>query len=257
VRSFAIIGDTYWPSVLCAQPLYLWELRVPYQNRVTPSGALVAHPAYGMLMGNRGCLHDGGDRPLRQYQGRRWIICVLSFKGRTRRPMPPGHYTSLFFLDEATALAAGHRPCAECQRERFNHFRAHWAAANPALVKPAAPAIDTIDTIDTIDRALHRERISDEHYQRDKTKRTYAERLDLLPDGAFITLPAQDAPYLVLGDALLPWGFGGYGAPIARTAAVVQVLTPASTVRAIAGGYRPMIHASANHSNERATEELR
>src|SRR5262249_51513118 len=98
---------------------------VPYQNRVDPFGAIIAHPAYGTLLGNRGCLHDNQERLLRQYQGRRWIICVLDFKGRKRRPMPPGRYTSLFFLDEATALAAGHRPCAECQRQRFTAFRAH------------------------------------------------------------------------------------------------------------------------------------
>src|SRR3954463_10061815 len=104
-----------------------------------------ADPARGTLMGNRGCLHDHHDYPIRQYQGRRWIICVLDFKGRTRKPMPPGRYTSLFFLDEATALAAGHRPCAECQRERFNDFRRHWAAANPELVGGSTPSVDTID----------------------------------------------------------------------------------------------------------------
>ena len=87
---------------------------MPRQNRVNPFGELIATPARGTLMGNRGCLHDDRDHPVRRYQGWRWIICVLDFKGRTRAPMPPGHYTSLFFLDEATALAAGHRPCAEC-----------------------------------------------------------------------------------------------------------------------------------------------
>src|SRR5690348_11759441 len=150
---------------------------MPYQNRVDPFGQIIATSARGTLMGNRGCLHDHQDHPLRQYQGRRWIICVLDFKGRTRQPMPPGHYTSLFFLDEATALAAGHRPCAECQRARFTDFRAHWAAANPELAGGATPAVDTIDT------ALHHERISDHHYQRDKIKRSYAEHLDALPDG--------------------------------------------------------------------------
>src|SRR5205823_5899037 len=99
------------------------------------------------------------------------------FKGRTRMPMPPGHYTSLFFLDEATALAAGHRPCAECQRERFTAFRGHWAAANPALAGSAAPRVEIIDS------ALHRERISDRRYQRDMVKLTYPEQLDQLPDG--------------------------------------------------------------------------
>ena len=111
---------------------------MPLQNRVDPFGRIVAVAARGTLMGNRGCLHDDHDHPVRQYQGRRWIICVLDFKGRRRKPMPPGQYTSLFFLDEATALAAGHRPCAECQRERFNAFRAHWAAGNPERAGSAA-----------------------------------------------------------------------------------------------------------------------
>jgi hypothetical protein len=84
-------------------------------------------------MGNRSCLHDDGESPLRQFQSRRWIIYVLDFKGRTRTPLPPGHYTSLFFLDEATALAAGHRPCAECRRERFTTFRGHCTIANPSI----------------------------------------------------------------------------------------------------------------------------
>ncbi|HEY3229252.1 MAG TPA: hypothetical protein VGJ87_08530, partial [Roseiflexaceae bacterium] len=102
---------------------------MPYQNRVTPEGALIATTARGTLMGNRGCLHDERKRIVRTYQVRRWIICLLEFKGRWRAIMSPGKYTELFFLDEATALAAGHRPCAECQRERFTMFRAHWAAA--------------------------------------------------------------------------------------------------------------------------------
>jgi hypothetical protein len=208
------------------------------QNRVNPFGQIMATPAHGTLMGNRGCLHDDGDHPLRQYQSRRWIICVLDFKGRKRTPMPPGQYTSLFFLDEATALAAGHRPCAECQRERFNDFRRHWAAANPQLASNYTPSVDTIDS------ALHRERISDHFYQRDKQKITYAEQLIQLPDGTLVLLEANGAPYLVFGDALYRWSFEGYGQPIARTSMTVQVLTPRSTVRALAHGYRPAIHAS-------------
>jgi len=213
---------------------------MPFQNRVSPFGAIVAHAARGALMGNRGCLHDRGDHPVRQYHGRRWIICVLDFKGRKRSPMPPGQYTSLFFLDEATALAAGHRPCAECQRARFESFRAYWAAANPELAGRAAP------TADAIDMALHRERISDHRYQRDKVKLTYAERLQVLPDGVFVLLGRDDTPYLVCGDALYPWGFAGYGAPIARQDTTVQVLTPRSTVRAIAAGFAPATHPSAS-----------
>jgi hypothetical protein len=212
---------------------------LPRQNRVNPFGQLIATSAHGTLMGNRGCLHDDHEYPVRQYQVRRWLICVLDFKNRKRAPMPPGHYTSLFFLDEATALAAGHRPCAECQRERLITFRAHWAAANPELAGSAAPAVDAIDS------ALHRERISGDRYHREKIKLTYTERLEALPDGAFVVLDIGDTPYLVRGDALLPWSFAGYGQPIARPATTAQVLTPRSTVRALAHGYQPTIHPSA------------
>jgi hypothetical protein len=190
-------------------------------------------------MGNRGCLHDVHDHPVRQYQSRCWIICVLDFKGRKRTPMPPGQYTSLFFLDEATALAAGHRPCVECQRERFTTFRTHWAAANPELTQGKVPLVDTIDT------TLHRERLSDHYYQRDKLKRMYTERLEQLPDGTFVVLDADAIPYLVLGEALFPWSFEGYGQPITRATTAVQVLTPRSTVQALAHGYQPAIHPSA------------
>jgi hypothetical protein len=212
---------------------------MPFQNRVSPFGEIVATTAHGTLMGNRGCLHDKHDHPVRQYQGRRWIICLLDFKGRTRQPMPPGHYTSLFFLDEATALAAGHRPCAECQRERFTTFRTHWAAANPVLAGSSAPLVETIDA------TLHHERISAQRYQRDKSKLTYPDQLARLPDGVFVVLAAQGAPYLVCGDKLFPWSFAGYGQPVARPNTTVQVLTPCSTVRAIAQGYAPGMHPSA------------
>jgi hypothetical protein len=213
---------------------------MPFQNRVSPFGAIVATTARGTLMGNRGCLHDHHDHPVRQYQGRRWIICVLEFKGRTRKPMLPGHYTSLFFLDEATALAAGHRPCAECQRERFTTFRAHWAAANPELAGSATPLVETIDA------TLHHERISHHRYQHDKIKLTYAEKLDRLPDGVFVVFETSAAPYLVHGNRLFPWSFAGYGQPISRTDATVQVLTPRSIVRAIAHGYALGMHPSAH-----------
>src|SRR5258705_5802735 len=156
--------------------------RVALQNRVTPFGELIATEARGTLMGNRGCLHDDRRRIRRNFVGRRWINCVLEFKGWHRTVMTPQRYTELFFLDEATALAAGHRPCAECQRARYLDFRAHWAAANPDLAGDPAPSVDTIDT------ALHRERISEHRYQRDKVKLTYAEGLDVLPKGVLVVL---------------------------------------------------------------------
>ncbi|MEO7908229.1 MAG: hypothetical protein ABIV47_01135 [Roseiflexaceae bacterium] len=216
---------------------------MPFQNRVSPCGEIVATAERGTLMGNRGCLHDHHDYPLRQYQGRRWIICVLDFKGRSRTPMPPGHYTSLFFLDEATALAAGHRPCAECQRERFTAFRAHWAAANPELAGSATPLVEIIDA------ALHQERISDQRLQRDKIKLTYPEQLARLPNGVFVLLEGSDTPYVVRGKLLVPWSFAGYGRPIARYQAPVRVLTPRSIVRAIAHGYAPSVHPSAHDTD--------
>lgn len=212
---------------------------MPLQNRVNPYGQLVATAARGTLMGNRGCLHDQGDHPRRQYAVRRWIICVFDFKGRQRQPMPPGQYTSLFFLDEATALAAGHRPCAECQRERFNEFCRHWGAINAESTGGSAPSADAIDA------TLHAERISAHFYQRDKVKQTYTEQLEHLPDGTMVELDASGKPFLVLGNTLFPWSFEGYGQPIARPATTVKVITPRSTVRTIAQGYAPMLHASA------------
>ena len=127
----------------------------PLQNRVTPSGDLIATPAHGTLMGNRGRLHDPARRIVRRVAGgyRAWVTCRLAFGGRRRVVMAPNRYTELFFLDEATALAAGHRPCGECRRADFRRFRATWLAANPDRgLGPDAP-------IDAIDRELHRDRL--------------------------------------------------------------------------------------------------
>src|SRR5262245_5003529 len=125
---------------------------MPRQNRVTPFSTLIATPARGTLYGNRGCLHNEHGQIVRPFQGERWIHCLLEFKGRHRSPlMRPGCYTELFFLDEATALSAGHRPCAECQRDRFNLFRDYWAKANPRAAGPRPSAVE-------LDAFLHRER---------------------------------------------------------------------------------------------------
>jgi len=193
------------------------------QNRVTPFGDLVADPARGSLMGNRGCLHDERERIVRHHQGRRWIACALAFRGRRRDVMPPGRYTALFFLDEATALAAGHRPCFECRRADAERFRAAWAAGNGLPGRPGA---------DDIDGVLDAERLDGR-----AGKRTWPARAGELPDGAMIR--DGDLALAVAGDALLSWSPGGYGPPRARPAAdaIVEVLTPRSTVRAIAAGY--------------------
>ena len=202
---------------------------MPLQNRVTPFGELIATPARGTLMGNRGCLHDATRRIRRPFAVKRWIICVLEFKGRHRTVMAPGQYTELFFLDEATALAAGHRPCAECQRGRYDIFRAHWAGRGRP--RPSA---------DDMDDVLHAERLD-----RRRTKRTYTARVSQLPRGAMVADGAGRA-YLVETGALLPWSPDGYGTHVRRPAATrYRVLTPRSIVRALARGYPVTVHVSA------------
>jgi hypothetical protein len=206
---------------------------MPLQNRVTPFGTLIATPERGMLMGNRGCLHNDRRQIKRNYQLQRWIICVLEFRGRHRTVMKPGHYTELFFLDEATALAAGHRPCAECQRPRFNLFRETWAVANPELTsekRPAAPLIDA---------CLHKERLNG-NYVLDRWQ-----LFKTLPNGAFITFDEVDA-YLVLNGKLFRWTPAGYEKDtIPKTKTGPRVLAPPSIVKALEAGYPVDIHGSA------------
>jgi len=217
------------------------HLPMPRQNRVNPFGELIAVDSRGTLMGNRGCLHDGNQRIRRTFACARWIICVLEFRGRHRTIMRPGHYTELFFLDEATALAAGHRPCAECQRERFNLFREIWAAANPSLAAGPRPSADEID------RVLHGERLDAE-----RGKRTYLAPVSELPTGV-VAADDEGIPCAVLEERLAQWTPGGYTRSIPKpTGTRFRVLTPRSIVRAIALGYPVSIHPSAQKSAPRA-----
>ena len=204
---------------------------MPKQNRVTPAGEIIATPEHGTVMGNRGRLHDAGLEILRPFALKRWIFCKLKFKERHRQVMAPNQYTELFFLDEATALAAGHRPCAECNRPRYNLFRELWTRANPDLAPNGLPTADELDSV------LHRERLTP-----DGQKATFQTRLSELPDGAFARFPGETTPYLVLGETLLAWTPAGYQKPIPRPVqATVEVLTPASTVRTIAAGFQPYL----------------
>jgi hypothetical protein len=209
---------------------------VPRQNRVTPLGEIIATPERGTFMGNRGVLHDAEGRIRRAWQVKRWIVCLLEFRDRQRQVMTPGRYTELFFLDEATALAAGHRPCAECRHARFLDFCNAWATAHPADGSPARPAADAID------RRLHAERVAP-----DRSLRSFVAALDGLPDGVFVAVPAWgEQAYLVRGGHLLAWSPGGYRERRRRPKREeVRVLTPPSTVRAIRAGYAPAIHPSA------------
>jgi hypothetical protein len=205
---------------------------MPRRNRVTPEGDIVADPARGTLMGNRGRLHGpDGTLGTSRWTTKAWIACALSFGNRRRTIMAPGSYTELFFLDEATAFAAGHRPCAECRRAAFRAFRDLWAAAHgPA----AAPRIDA---------ALHEARVC-----RDRTKRTFDAPAATLPAGTMIR--TGTGPALVLPGALLPWSPAGYGAPRPRPGGLATVLTPAPVVALYRAGLRPGLHASAGASIE-------
>jgi hypothetical protein len=210
------------------------DLTMPRQNRVNPFSELIATSARGTLMGNRGCLHDDRGQIRRPFQGRRWIICQLEFKNRHNVVMTPGHYTELFFLDEATALAAGHRPCAECQHDRFNLFREFWARANPTLANDARP------TATVIDAALHVERLATS-----APPRQFCNSIKDLPDAVFITDDEQSA-YLVLNHQLWRWTPFGYEAVVQQTISFpARILTPASIVHTLAAGYPVIIHASA------------
>jgi len=213
---------------------------MPLQNRVDPYGRLHAVDARGAWMGNRGILHDDHRRIVSQWRLRRWITCTLSCKGRRRQVFAPHRYSELFFLDEATAFAAGHRPCAECRRPRFNEFRDAWLAANlPAVT-------DRYVRVEEIDRVLHAERTLR------GDKKTYEARLDELPPGTMIEY--RNAPHLLWDGILRPWRFQGYAEAFeARDGGEeVVVLTPASVVRTLATGFRPQVHESAFGRTERS-----
>jgi hypothetical protein len=202
---------------------------VPLQNRGAPTGELIATPHRGTFLGNRGILHDGNRAIVRYSQHRRWLVCTLEYRGRRRQIMAPGRYTELFFLDEAVALAAGHRPCAECRRDAYNLFRWAWQKAQ-SLPAPLSA--------DEIDRALHAER------SRPRGRRSLpGYRLPDLPDGVFVAWRGE--PWLVRGQLLLQWSAAGYTSAMARTDELVPAITPPSTIAAISVGYRPAIHPSA------------
>jgi hypothetical protein len=187
-------------------------------------------------MRNRGLLHDEKGRIRRAWQVKRWLVCLLEFRGRRRAVMSPNLYTELFFLDEATALAAGHRPCAECRRDRFLVFCQAWKQTHPARGGSQRP------TATEIDNQLHAERVGP-----GRAKRTYLTNVDELPDGTMIQRTgAGERAGLVWEGNLLVWSPGGYRERGPRPQGEqVQVLTPPSTVAAIRAGYVPEVHPSA------------
>lgn len=207
---------------------------MPRRNRVTPLGELIADPARGLVYGNRGCLHDETGRIRRRHNGKRWIACRLQFRGWLRRPLlQAGRFTELFFLDEATAFAAGHRPCALCRREDYLRFRAIWRELHPRQVGA-----------DAIDEQLHDERLSPDT----RAQRHHAARLDELPDGAFML--EAGAPWIVLGSELARWTPAGYVERRRRPAgAEVSLVTPPSLVAILRADWQPVVplfHPSAS-----------
>jgi hypothetical protein len=204
---------------------------MPLQNRVDPFGELFATPSRGLFMGNRGGRIHRDDRTLggRRWTSRQWICCVLEFKGRHRTVWGRG-YTELFFLDEVTALAAGHRPCFECRRQDALRFAERWQQARKLPRRPSASDMDVV---------LHRERLDG------RAKRRHRLPIGDLPDGAMIA--REEGGFAIRGGSLLRWTPAGYDARQPRPHAfTVDVLTPPSILAALAAGYRPQWHPSAN-----------
>jgi hypothetical protein len=197
---------------------------MPLQNRVTPLGDVIADPARGLVYGNRGCLHDDRGRIRRRFATRRWIACRLEFKGWHRKALlQPDRFTELFFLDEATAFAAGHRPCALCRREDYNRFL-ELAGAGGA---------------DEIDDRLHAERLEA------NGRRLHRRALAELPDGAFVLYRRE--PWLVLGNELLRWTAAGYTDRAAGNDHV-DTITPPTLIEVLLASWQsavPLLHPSA------------
>ncbi len=194
---------------------------MPRMNRVSPQGQFHAVPDRGTLMGNRGILHEG-EAIRRPFAHQHWVCCVLSFKDRRRKLMQPGRYTELFFLDEATAYAAGHRPCAECRRADHLEFAGLWAQVHGPARAPQ------------IDRLLHAQRIHR------RAQVTWEAEAASLPDGTMIRGP--DGPVLIW-QGQHDWSFAGY-TPRAPLKGAVTVLTPPAIVALYAAGLRPGVHPS-------------
>ncbi len=206
----------------------------PLQNRVDPFGQLIRTSARGAWMGNRGLIHNEHQQIVRPYRLKAWITCVLEFKNRRREVMTPNLYTELFFLDEATAFSAGHRPCAECRRADFNRFKAAWVRGNPLYMYNIKTPIGEIDEI------LQRERLNP-----DGSKSTYRENPEDLPEGSFIEY--NGSPYMIShSNSVIHWTPFGYTNSIKLPlSGEVNVLTPKSIVNAFRSGYLPQINETA------------
>jgi len=205
---------------------------MPRCTRVTPLGEFVDR-GRGLVFGNRGCLHDAGGELRRPFRGKRWIACRLDVGGRRRELLQPGRYTELFFLDEATAFAAGHRPCRACRRRDYEVFVTLWRELHPGDERGA----------DAVDARLHDERIDPSS----RRQRHVTAPFEALPEGAFVV--AGGKPFLVLAETLLRWTPEGYAEGLPRpSGGEAEVVTPPSLLRVLAAGWAPevpLVHPSA------------
>lgn len=211
------------------------------QNRVDPWGRLHVTPERGSWMGNKGILHNGEKQIVKLWEHKHWVTCRLKYGESTRtgntgreKLFTPGNYSELFFLDEATALAAGHRPCSTCRNKRYKEFKRAWVAANRDLVSSDDPPYKEMDKVLQDDRVLP-----------DGEKRIFFAELSTLPRGTMVALDRM--AYLVWRERLYQWSFAGYTEDKVKRAPTtsVQVLTPASIVRMYAAGFVPQVHVSA------------
>lgn len=205
---------------------------MPLQNRVDPWGNLIAIHARGFWLGNRGILHNDEQRIVRNHAHKSWVICQLNFKGRQRKVFSPNHYSELFFLDEVTALAAGHRPCAECQRRRFNEFKQLWLEVNwPNPELNHTP-------VSKIDKWLHQERINKNQLY------PFAK----LPTGAFFE--HENQPLLNWHNVYYLWTAYGYIKTEINLdpTVMIRLITPLSTVNILKSGFIPQVHESIESS---------
>ncbi|MBT1700988.1 hypothetical protein KK083_29110 [Fulvivirgaceae bacterium PWU4] len=199
------------------------------QNRVDPFGRIIKTSARGLFMGNRGVIHNERKEITHTFKHKAWIICLLAFKGRKRTVMTPDRWTELFFLDEATAFAAGHRPCFECRKEDAKRFKACWIQGNPSYHFSMTTSIKEIDEV------IHRERID-----REKKKVTHQRMPSDLVEGTFVAI--DDEPYLFTEGRLHHWTPSGYDNAIAvPEGSMLTALTPTSIVNAFRAGYTPQI----------------
>jgi hypothetical protein len=208
---------------------------MPLQNRVTPFSTIIATPERGGFTGNRGVIHNHQKQIIKHHAVKYWITCVLEYKGKRRKLMTPNRWTELFFLDEATAFAAGHRPCGFCRHADFKRFKQLWLQANGKKY-----GISENVKMDVIDNCIHTERLDKNNLQK-----TFTAILNTLPNGVFIKLNNNAAAYLWYGQQLYQWSFGGYQKITAvDTNQAVQVLTPASYVEVFRLGYEVQVHVS-------------